>query len=370
MKIPNLDIVRLHKPIKNELLAAIEKVIDSGEFINGREVNEFERKLAEYCGVKYAVGVSSGTDALIAALMAFEVRPGDEIITTPYTFFATAGSIARLGAMPLFVDIEPDTFNINPNEIEEKITNKTVGIIPVHLFGQSADMRPILAVAKKHNLWTLEDAAQSIGAKYEGKQVGTFGDSAILSFFPAKNLGSLGDGGAVLTDNGDLAEKLYILRNHGSKPKYYHKVIGGNFRLDTIQAAVLLAKLPYLDKWAEMRRAVAAKYISAFKKCERVVVPLEKPFAHHVYNQFVIRVPEAKREETIKALSAEGIGYAIYYPLSLHEQECFAYLGYKQGEFPQSEKAAKTSLALPIDPNLSDDEIARIADVIINTVSH
>lgn len=370
MPIPILDLKAHHAPLRGEILAAIEKVLDSNAFILGGAVQELEEKVGAYCQSKHAIGVSSGTDALLIALMALDIKAGDEVITTPYSFFATAGCIARLGAVPVMVDIDPVSFNIDPARIEGKITSKTKAIIPVHLYGQCADMDPIMAVAKKHNLPVIEDGAQAIGSDYkDGRRACSIGTMGCLSFFPSKNLGALGDGGMVTTNDDALAEKLKVLRVHGSKPKYYHKLIGGNFRLDSIQAAVLNVKLKYLDEWTTKRQQNARRYTELFQKTDllssgKVTLPkpvyLESGVGHyHIYNQFVLRVEN--RDQLRDYLQKEkGIGTEIYYPVPFHLQECFSYLGLKKGEFPESEKAADNTLALPIYPELTDAQAAEV----------
>ncbi len=363
MPIPILDLKAHHAPLRGEILAAIEKVFDSNAFILGSAVQELETQIAAYIGCKHAIGVSSGTDALLIALMALDLQAGDEVITTPYSFFATAGCIARLGAIPVMVDIDPVSFNIDPARIAAAITPKTKAVIPVHLYGQCADMQPIMEIAARHNLPVIEDAAQAIGSDYkDGKRACNIGTMGCLSFFPSKNLGALGDGGMVTTNDDQLAEKLKVLRVHGSKPKYYHKLIGGNFRLDSIQAAVLNVKLKYLDQWTEKRRQNAHRYTELFQKTDllssgKVVLPKpvyrEAGVKHdHIYNQFVVRVQD--RDKLRDYLQKEkGIGTEIYYPVPFHLQECFAYLGLKRGAFPESERAADTTVALPIYPELT-----------------
>lgn len=374
MPIPILDLKAHHTPMRGELLAAIEKVLDSNAFILGAAVQELEDNVASYCQSKFAIGVSSGTDALLIALMALDIQAGDEVITTPYSFFATAGCIARLGAVPVMVDIDPVSFNINPAGIEAKITSKTKAIIPVHLYGQAADMEPIMAIAAKHKLAVIEDGAQAIGTDYkDGRRACSIGTMGCLSFFPSKNLGALGDGGMVTTNDPDLAEKLKVLRVHGSKPKYYHKLIGGNFRLDSIQAAVLNVKLKYLDQWTAKRQSNAKLYTELFQKTDlvsggKVVLPkpvyMDSGVGHyHIYNQFVIRVEDRDNLRTYLQ-KEKGIGTEIYYPVPFHLQECFAYLGLKRGDFPESEKAADSTLALPIFPELTDSQIAEVVSAV------
>jgi len=362
IKVPLLDIPLSYEAVLADVEKNINEVIRSGYFILGPVVEELERQIAAYCGAKYAVGVSSGTDALLISLMAAGIGEGDEVITTPFTFFATAGSISRLGAKPVFVDIEPSTFNINPKYIEKNITNKTRAIIPVHLYGQCADMDPILDLAKKNNLAIIEDAAQAIGSKYKGGGAGSLGDYGCFSFFPTKNLGGFGDGGMVTMASEELYEQVKTLRVHGSNNKYYHKVIGGNFRLDAIQAAVVLAKLKFLDQCTEKRRSNAQTYDRLFKEkgaTDSLTLPQEI-IPRHVYNQYIVRVKE-KRDELRSFLGGKNIATEIYYPLPLHLQDCFASLGYKKGDFPESEKAADEIIALPIFPELTTDQLEYVA---------
>jgi len=351
MEVPLLDLKAQYAKIKDEVLAAVSEVLESQRCIGGPKVEQLEERVAEISGCKFAVGVSSGTDAILNCLMSLGIGPGDEVITTPFTFFATAGCIARVGARPVFVDIDPKTFNINPSLLEEKVTERTKAIIPVHLFGQMADMDPIMEVARKYNLAVIEDAAQSITATYKGRKAGGIGTAGCFSFFPSKNLGGVGDGGMVVTNDQDLAERLRIMRDHGQNPRYYYHYVGGNFRLDAIQAAVLLVKLKYLDEWSQARRRNAAYYDERFAGTV-VRTPYIHPDCISVYNQYVVRVP--RRDELVKHLQDNGIGCAVYYPLPLHLQPCFGYLGYKRGDFPESEKAAKEVLALPVYPELTD----------------
>ncbi len=355
MQVPLLDLKAQYATIKDELSPVIEDVMDSQYFIGGPAVQELEGLIAGYSGCKGAVGVSSGTDALVLSLMALGIGAGDEVITTPYTFFATAGSIRRTGAKPVFVDIEPDTFNIDTARIAAAVTDKTRAIVPVHLFGQMADMDPIMEIAEKRDLYVIEDAAQAIGATYKSAKAGSIGTMGCLSFFPSKNLGGLGDGGMVVTQDEELLERLRQGRNHGQNPKYYYKWVGGNFRLDTLQAAGLIVKLRHLDDWSAKRRANAAKYDAIFAEIEPVTTPPVRDYNVSIYNQYVIRVP--RRDELQAFLKDSGIGTAVYYPLSLHEQECFAELGYKRGDFPVSEAAADQTLALPVYPELTDEQI-------------
>jgi dTDP-4-amino-4,6-dideoxygalactose transaminase len=359
MDVPLLDLKAQFATIREEVMAAVEAVMESQYFINGPAVRELEAAVADYCDCKAAVGVSSGTDALLASLMTLEIGPGDEVITTPYTFFATVGSIWRVGARPAFVDVEPDTLNIDPARIEAAVTERTKAIMPVHLFGQMADMDPILEVARRHGLYVIEDAAQAIGATYKGSKAGSMGTTGCFSFFPSKNLGGLGDGGMVVTRDEELAERLRECRNHGSKAKYHYKWVGGNFRLDTLQAAGLLVKLKHLSDWSARRRAVAGKYNQLLADCEGVTTPTVRDWSVCTFNYYVIRVP--RRDELQAFLKEQGVGTAIYYPLSLHEQECFRDLGYQRGNFPVSEQAAREALALPIYPELTDAQIDYVA---------
>ena len=369
MQVPLLDLKAQYATIKDEIKAAIDEVLESQYFILGPKVQQFEEEIAKYCNVQHAVGVASGSDALLLALMAIDVGYGDEVITTPYTFFATAGSISRLGAKPVFVDIDPKTYNINPELIEGKITDKAKAIIPVHLYGQCAEMDPILEIGKKYNLCIIEDAAQAISAEYKGRKAGSMGDMGCLSFFPSKNLGGYGDGGMVITNNAELAEKIRVLRAHGAKPKYYHSLIGLNSRLDALQAAVLSVKLKYLDGWSKARHQNAENYNHLFSDTG-VVTPYVEPHNYpegakrsfHIYNQYIIRV--SKRDELQAFLKERNIGTAIYYPVSLHLQECYADLGYREGDFPESEKAAQETLALPIYSELTKEQQTAVVDAI------
>lgn len=373
MKIPLLDLKAHHDPIKAEIMASIQKVIDRNGFIMGPEVSELEATIAKYSGAKHAIGVTSGTDALLIALMALDIKPGDEVITTTFSFFATAGVIARMGAKPVFVDIDPVTFNIDPDKMEKAVTAKTKAIIPVHLYGQLADMDPIMKVAKAKRIPVIEDAAQAIGAEYrDGRRACSIGTIGCLSFFPSKNLGCWGDGGMVVTNDDALAEKLVLLRNHGMKPKYFHKMVGGNFRLDSIQAAVLNVKIKYLDGWTAGRQKNAGEYAELFKASGLVdkgtvalpeAVYKKSGVKHfHIYNQFVIRVP--KRDQLRERLAAKEIGHDVYYPVSFHEQECFSYLGHKKGDFPEAEKAESTAIALPIYPELTGEMKAYVVETV------
>ncbi len=366
MNVPLLDLKAQYATIKDDVMQAVSEVFASQYFIMGPVVAAFEKDCAAYTGAPHALGVSSGTDALLLALMALGMGPGDEVITTPYTFFATAGCIARLGATPVFVDIEPDTYNINAALIDKAITPRTKAIIPVHLFGQCADMDAILSIAARHNLSVIEDAAQAIGARYKERQAGTMGTAGCFSFFPSKNLGGAGDGGLITTADTVLFERMKIMRVHGMEPKYYHHVIGGNFRLDALQAAVLQVKLPHLNAWHEGRRRNAQVYDAAFAGCPQIVTPAVKPERYMIYNQYVVRVP--KRDAVLAALRAAQIGVEVYYPVALHQQECFAYLGHAPGAFPEAERAAAETLALPIYPELSAAQQQHVADTLLAAV--
>lgn len=363
--VPLLDLKAQYATIRTEVQSAMDRVVESQYFILGPEVKALEEEVAAYSQCKYGIGVSSGTDALLVALMALNIGLGDEVITTPYTFFATAGCIARLGAKPVFVDIDPATYNIDPAGIEAKITPRTKAILPVHLFGQMADMEPIMVVAERYNLPVIEDAAQAIGSEYAGRRAGSIGRLACFSFFPSKNLGGFGDGGMVTTNDAALAERVNILSKHGAQPKYYHKLVGGNFRLDALQAAVLRVKLKYLDEWSAGRQRNAALYRRLFRAAGlegEVGLPTELPDVRHIYNQFVIR--SRRRDELMAHLKAHKIGTEIYYPVPMHLQECFADLGHTVGDFPHSEAAANESLALPIYPELTEEMLRTVVNTI------
>jgi dTDP-4-amino-4,6-dideoxygalactose transaminase len=375
MGVPLLDLKAHHEPLHQEIMAALEQTFRSQAFILGPEVAKLEERVATYCQAKYGIGVTSGTDALLLALMALQVGSGDEVITTPYSFFATAGAIARLGAKPVLVDIDPKSYNIDPAKIDRAVTTKTKAIIPVHLYGQCADMAPIVDLAGRHNLSIIEDAAQAIGAEYrDSRRACSMGTVGCLSFFPSKNLGCLGDGGMAVTNDPNLAERMRVLRVHGSKPKYYHKLIGGNFRLDTIQAAVLNVKLNYLDGWTKRRQENANRYETLFRESGLVQKgKIRLPEAvyrdsgakhYHIYNQFVLRVE--RRDELMAHLKQKGIGAEIYYPVPFHLQECFRYLGHKEGDFPESERAAKESIAIPIYPELTLAQQTEVVEAIAN----
>jgi len=366
MKVPLLDLKIQYAALKNEILTAVGEVLESQICILGPKVAELEEQVAHLSECRFGVGVSSGTDALLACLMAMNIGPGDEVITTSFTFFATAGCITRTGAKPVFVDIDPKTYNVDVARIEAAITPRTKAIIPVHLFGQMAEMDPIMRIAQRHNLIVIEDAAQAISATYKGRKAGSIGHVGCLSFFPSKNLGAAGDGGMIVTNDAGLYERLVAMRNHGSNPKYYHKFVGGNFRLDPIQAAVLLVKLPRLDSWSDARRSHASAYDKIFAGS-----PIGTPWIHpdtvSIYNQYVIRVPE--RDELAAHLKSLQIGHEIYYPVPLHLQECFRDLGYKEGDLPESERLAKQVLALPVYPELSQEQLEYVGNTIVNWVS-
>jgi dTDP-4-amino-4,6-dideoxygalactose transaminase len=355
MNVPLLDLRAQFQTIRGEVMAAVERVFESQHFILGPEVEVFERDAAEYCRIKHAIGCGSGSDALLLALTALGVGPGDEVVTASFSFFATAGSIARLGARPVFVDISPDDFNVDPNLIERAITPRAKAILPVHLFGQCAEMDAIREVADRHNLPVIEDAAQAIGAGYCERRAGAMGAVGCFSFFPSKNLGGAGEGGLMTTDDDDLAEKLRLLRVHGMRPKYYHKVVGVNSRLDALQAAVLGVKLKYLDRWSDARRRNAEHYDKLFAEAgvEEVTTPEVRPNRRHIFNQYTIRC--SRRDELMDFLKRRGVGSEIYYPAPLHLQECFAHLGYKPGDLPATERASRECLSLPIYPELTEE---------------
>jgi dTDP-4-amino-4,6-dideoxygalactose transaminase len=377
--VPLLDLKAQYAQIRGEVLQVIETVCASQHFILGEHVRALEAELAGYCGASAGIGVSSGTDALLLALMALGIGPGDEVITSPFTFFATAGTIARTGARPLFCDIDPDSFNLSPTKLESFIerhcgagagaglVNRVTGgriraIMPVHLYGQAADMEPLVRVARRCNLRIIEDAAQAIGTECSnGRRTGSIGDIGCFSFFPSKNLGAFGDAGLCTTNDADLAEHMRVLRVHGGKPKYFHAVIGGNFRIDELQAAILRVKLKYLDGWTAARQRNAAYYSAAFAEADlgsSVKLPRVPTHGRHIFNQYVIR---AERRDALRShLTERGIGTEIYYPVPLHLQQCFAYLGYARGDFPESERAAGQTLALPIYPELSETQLAAV----------
>ncbi|MBN2199343.1 MAG: DegT/DnrJ/EryC1/StrS family aminotransferase [Candidatus Aminicenantes bacterium] len=364
MNVPLLDLRAQYASIRDEIRTAVDEVLESQYFILGPKVEELERAVAAYTGARFAVGVSSGTDALLASLMALDVGPGDEAVTTPFTFFSTAGAVSRLGARPVFVDIDPASFNMNPARLEKALTPKTKAVIPVHLFGQCADMDPILEVCRRRGVPVVEDAAQSIGADYKGRRAGAMGALGIFSFFPSKNLGAFGDGGMVVTSDAGLAERVRMLRTHGEHQRYFHREVGGNFRLDALQAAVLLVKLGHLDDWSAGRLRNARYYSGKLEESGLTAEGLittptmlyEKGGGrnHHIFNQYTLRV---RKRDGLKAfLQERGVMTAVYYPVPLHLQECYKDLGYKKGDFPESEKAAGEVLSLPVYPELMDGQ--------------
>ena len=347
--VPLLDLQAQYRPLRDEILAAVTRVCDSQRFILGPEVDALEQELAALLGVRHAIAVSSGTDALLLALMALGVTAGDEVITSAYSFFATAGTIARVGATPVFVDIDAATYNLDPDRVRAAVTSKTRAIVPVHLFGLAADMDAIVEVASRTGLPVVEDAAQAIGARYRQRLVGGFGAYGCFSFFPSKNLGAFGDAGLVASNDDDLAHRARLLRTHGMEPKYYHHAIGGNFRMDALQAAILRVKAPHLNAWTAARRTNAERYAALFAAAglrDRIVLPVEPDGRYHVFNQFVVRT--ARRDQLKHHLAERGIGTEIYYPVPFHLQPCFAALGHSRGDFPGAERAADESLALPI----------------------
>lgn len=357
-KVPLLNIPATYPQIWNAVEQEMSDVVRSGYFILGPKVAELEKQVATYCQVPYAVGVSSGTDALLLALMAADIGPGDEVITSTYTFFATAGSIVRTGAKPVFVDIDPVTFNMDLEQTKAAITPQTKAIMPVHLYGQCVDMQPLNDLAKKNNLLVIEDACQAIGSEYQGQRAGALGDFGCFSFFPTKNLGGFGDAGMVTTRSMELYEKMKVLRVHGMEPKYYHKMVGGNFRIDALQSAILLAKLPHLENWVADRRTNAQNYNKLFEKAgltDRLILPKEV-HPRHVYNQYIVRVADGKRDALREYLNSKNVACEIYYPVSLHQQECFKDIGHKQGDFPEAEKASAETLALPVANEVTSEQ--------------
>ncbi|MGA2581932.1 MAG: DegT/DnrJ/EryC1/StrS family aminotransferase [Tepidisphaeraceae bacterium] len=358
MNVKLLDLQAQYLPIRNEIRRAVDEVFDQQALILGPYVERFEKNLAAYCGTKHAVGVSSGTDALLCSLMSIGIKPGDEVICPAFTFFATAGCIARLCAKPVFVDIDPDTFNIDPKKIEAKITPKTKAIMPVDLFGQLADLKAVNDIAARHKIKVIEDAAQAIGARYEDKRACSQAFAGCLSFYPTKNLGAFGDAGAICSNDDEFAANCRLMRVHGSGHQYHHKFIGGMFRLAAVQAAVLDVKLKYLEGWHEGRRRNAALY-NELLAGSKVITPKIAPGNWSIYNQYVVRVPN--RDRVKKDLESRGISTAVYYPISLHLQECFAYLGYHEGDLPISEQACREVLALPIYPELPEEQVRTVA---------
>ena len=373
MAVPMLDLVAQYRTIRDEVRAAIDGVLETQLCIGGPRVAECEKAVAAYSDAKFAIGASSGTDAILNALMSLGIGPGDEVITTPFTFFATAGCVVRTGATPVFVDIDPKTYNIDPGLIEAAVTEHTRAIMPVHLFGQMADMDPIMDIARRRNLSVIEDAAQAIGSTYKGRKAGSVGTAGCFSFFPSKNLGGVGDGGMIVTSDSKLAEMCSIMRNHGSKPKYYHRFVGGNFRLDPIQAVVISVKLKYLEEWHKARQAHAATYDRKFAGCSAIVTPYVAPHNRMIYNQYVIRIAGGAgshpRDQVEAHLNEKKIGNAIYYPVPLHLQQCFASLGYKEGDLPHSEQAAREVLAIPVYPELTEAQMDEVAGAVLDVVN-
>jgi len=366
MKVPLLDLKAQYATIRTEVEAAISDVMESQHFILGPKVEQCEEAVAAYSRCSRAIGMSSGSDALLACLMAENIGPGDEVITTPYTFFATVGAIVRVGATPVFVDIDPATYNLDAAQIEAKVTKQTRVIIPVHLYGQMADMDAIMRIADQYGLVVIEDAAQAIGAEHRGRRAGSIGNYGCFSFFPSKNLGAAGDAGMIVTNDAERAEKLRCLRGHGAKPKYYHRIVGGNFRLDAIQAAVVSAKLPHLDDWTAARQSNAKRYDQLFREAE---LPIGMPVVttdRHIFNQYVIR--STSRDELQAFLKNKGVGSEVYYPVPMHLQDCFAHLGIRVGAFPEAERAAKESLAIPIYPELNDAQAGYVVQSIAEFV--
>lgn len=362
MRIPSFDLKRQYQNLKLEIDQAVQEVMRKGQFILGENVTLLESEISIYCGAKYAIGVASGTDALLLSLRACGIGSGDEVITTPFTFFATAEIISNLGARPVFVDIEPDTFNMDVEKIEKVITKDTKAILPVHIFGQMCDMDKLMEIKEKYDLFIIEDACQAIGAVYNDKKAGSIGDAGCFSFFPTKNLGAFGDGGMVITNSEEIKDRILMLRNHGSKKKYYHEELGYNSRLDEIQAAILRVKLRYLDNLIGRRQRIAELYTTSLSDIPYVKVPTVKPGRTHTFHQYVIRAEN--RDELQKYLSDHDIGSTVYYPLPLHLQEVYKGLGYKFGDFPEAEKASKEVLALPMWPELTDEEVKEVAEVI------
>jgi dTDP-4-amino-4,6-dideoxygalactose transaminase len=367
MQVPLLDLRQQHAALGEELRAAVGRVFDSQQFILGEDVRRLEEEVAAYCGTKHAVGCGSGSDALLLAALALDLREGDEVLTTPFTFFATAGALARAGARPRFVDIEPRTYNLDPARLEEAITPRTRALMPVHLYGQCAEMGEVMRVAGRHGLPVVEDAAQAIGAEDGGRRAGSFGALGCFSFYPTKNLGAAGEAGMLTTDDERLAERLRRLRVHGGATEYHHEEVGFNSRLDTLQAAVLRVKLPHLDAWSDARRARADAYTRLFADAglsELVAAPYVRPGARHIFHQYVVRVPAPRRDPLMAHLKEHGVGTKIYYPVPLHLQNCFAYLGHREGDFPEAERAARETLALPIYPELTEEQQTHVVKAV------
>lgn len=367
MQVPLLDLKQQYAMLEEEILQEIAEICSSQQFILGPKVEAFEKNAAEYCSAKYACGVTSGSDALLMALMAEKIGPGDEVITSAYSFFATAGAISRVGATPVFVDIEPQHYMMDIEKVAERITPRSKAIIPVHLYGQTTDMQPLLEIAAKNKLCVIEDACQAIGAEDRGRRAGSMGEYGCLSFFPSKNLGAFGDAGMLLCNDEKRDQMLKILRNHGMAPQYHHHVIGSNFRIDALQAAILNIKIKYLDSWTESRQKNFADYCALLKNNEHIVCPgIASWCTRHVANQFVIRIKNGLRDKVWDALKEAGVGCAVYYPIPLHLQECFKALGYQRGDFPESEAAAAETLALPVYPELSHIQKKYVADTLLS----
>lgn len=361
--VPLLDVNRDNRPLREEFLAALEKVVDSGQFVGGPDCQQLEQTFAQLCDAKFAVGCASGSDALLLALMAIDIAPGDEVIVPSFTFFATASCVTRLGAKPVFVDVDLETYNIDPAAVENAITSRTKAIIPVHLFGQCVNMEPLMELASRYNLHLIEDCAQSVGATYKGKQSGSIGSVGCFSFYPTKNLGGFGDGGIVTTNDADLADRIRLLANHGMRPRYHHQEVGINSRLDSLQAALLNVKLPHLSRWTEQRSENARRYFDLMNRAglgQHLVLPHCLNQCGHVWNQFTVRIPGGQRDSVRQKLADARIGSEIYYPIPLHRQSCFAYLGYEKGSLPVTEKLANEVLSLPIFPGLTTEEIGSV----------
>jgi len=370
--VPLIDLVAQYQTIRDEIQEAVTRVFEKQSFVLGEEVETFETEIANYCDARHAIGCASGTDALVLALMALGIGPGDEVITSPYSFFATASCIVRLGARPVFVDIDPVSYNLDPDAVEAAMTRKTRAIIPVHLYGQCAEMDPLWRLSVKHQIPIVEDACQAIGASYRGRKAGVLGTMGCFSFFPTKNLGGAGDGGLITTDDRDIAARLRRLRVHGDFGGYNHIEVGLNSRLDALQAAVLAVKLKYLDTWSVARRENAARYqelISEAHLAEHLTLPVESAEHHHIYNQFVIRVHNGHRDEVLAGLKKQGIGCAIYYPRPLHLQECFSFLQYRAGQLPESERASEQTIALPIFAELGAERQTRVVETLAKVVT-
>lgn len=368
MNVPLLELRTQYESLRAPLLAAVTRVMDSQRFVLGGEVEALEKEIAQYSSTKLAIGCASGSDALLLALMALNVKPGDEVITTPFSFFATASSISRVGATPVFVDIDPRTYNIDVSSIENAITSRTRAIMPVHLYGQCAEMTPLLEIGHRHSIPIIEDAAQAIGAEDAGRRAGSMGLVGCFSFYPTKNLGGVGDGGMLTTNDDELAQRLQLLRVHGGETEYRHTEVGINSRLDELQAAVLRVKLARLDSWSNRRRENAARYDEMFRELGtdlEVITPLVRSNVRHIFHQYVVRVPK-HRDALIEHLAKHGVSAGIYYPIPLHLQKCFSYLGYKEGEFPVAEKSARNTIALPIYPELSESQQRHVVETLVS----